>query len=320
MLNKTLLTWLLVAAAPTAVLAQAWPTKPVKIIVTAPPGLPPDVLARGLAQQLEAKLGQPVVVENKPGASTIIGTQACIASPPDGYTLCLTLNDTVSLNPHLFSKLPYDAEKSLAPVALLAWPNSAIVVNAALGPKTFQEVVELSKAKPGTLNFGTFGNGSSAHLYLEWTRSRTGWDVTHVPYAGGALQPTLAGQVQLTYLTIGALKPHIDSGKLIPLAVAGAQRSTYLPNVPTFGEVGLGEFYVRTWFGLFAPAGTPAAVIDTVNKASVAIVNDPAFRTRVMDPLTLTPGKETPAEMQAYMKKDRELGGELVRIAKVRLD
>jgi tripartite-type tricarboxylate transporter receptor subunit TctC len=300
--------------------AQAWPTKPVKIIVTTPPGLPPDVLARGLAPQLEARFGQPFVVENRPGASTIIGTQACAAAAPDGHTLCLTLNDTVSLNPHLFTKLPYDPDKSLAPVAILAWPNSAIVVNAATGLKTFKEVVEASKAKPGTLNFGSFGNGSSAHLYLEWMRAKTGWDVTHVPYASGALQPTLAGQVQLTYLAIGALKPHIDAGKLTPIAVAGLQRSPFLPDVPTFGEVGLGDFYVRTWFGLFAPAGTPAAVVEALNKQSVAIVNDPGFRAKVMDPLTLTPGRDSPAEMAAYMKKDREVGAELVRIAKVKLD
>ena len=280
--------------APLLASAQAWPSKPVKIIVTTPPGLPPDVLARGLAPQLEARFGQPFVVENKPGASTIIGTQACAAAPADGHTFCLTLNDTVSLNPHLYNKLPYDPDKSLAPVAILAWPNSAIVINAAVGPKSFQEVVDWSKAKPNTLNFGSFGNGSSAHLYLEWIRARTGWDVTHVPYATGALQPTLAGQVQLTYLAIGALKPHIDSGKLIPIAVAGAQRSAFLPNVPTFGEVGLGDFYVRTWFGLFAPAGTPAAVVEAVNKQAVAVVNDPSFRAKVMDPLTLTRARRRP--------------------------
>lgn len=305
---------------PLAALAQAWPTKPVKIIVTTPPGLPPDVLARGLAQQLEARLGQPFIVENRPGANTIIGVQACAAAAPDGYTLCLTLNDSVSMNPHLYNKLPYDPDKSLAPVAILAWPNSVIVANAQSGIKTFKDAVALSKAKPGTLNWGSFGNGSSSHLYLEWIRSRTSWDVTHVPFNGGAVQPTLANQVQLTYLAIGALKPHIDSGKLVPLAVAGAQRSIFLPDVPTFGEVGLGEFYVRTWFGLFAPAGTPAAIVNELNKQSVAIVNDGAFRAKVMDVLTLTPGKETPAEMQAYMKKDREVAGELVRIAKVKLD
>jgi tripartite-type tricarboxylate transporter receptor subunit TctC len=310
----------LTVIAPLSALAQAWPTKPVRIIVTTPPGLPPDVLARGLAQQLEARLGQPFIVENRPGANTIIGVQACAAAAPDGYTLCLTLNDSVSMNPHLYNKLPYDPDKSLAPVALLAWPNSVIVANAQSGIKTFKDAVALSKSKPGTLNWGSFGNGSSSHLYLEWIRSRTGWDVTHVPFNGGSVQPTLANQVQLTYLSIGALKPHIDSGKLVPLAVAGAQRSTYLPDVPTFGEVGLGEFYVRTWFGLFAPAGTPAAIVNELNKQSVAIVNDGAFRTKVMDVLTLTPGKETPAEMQAYMKKDREVAGELVRIAKVKLD
>jgi tripartite-type tricarboxylate transporter receptor subunit TctC len=310
----------LLAAFASGAQAQDWPNRPVKLIVTTPPGTPPDVLARGLAQQLETRLGQPFVVDNRPGASTIIGTQACAASAPDGYTWCITLNDTVSLNPHLFNRLPYDPDKSLAPVAILAWPNSAIVVSAGTGLKSFKEVVEASKARPNTLNYGSFGNGSSAHLYLEWIRARTGWDVTHVPYPSGALQPTLAGQVQLTYLAIGALKPHIEAGRLVPIAVAGLQRSPFLPDVPTFGEVGLGDFYVRTWFGLFAPAGTPQAVIDSLNRHAVAVVNDGAFRTRVMDVLTLTPGRETPAEMAAYMKKDREVGAELVRTARVKLD
>lgn len=309
-----------VAVVPLSATAQAWPTKPVKIIVPTPPGTPPDILARGLAPQLEGKLGQPFVVENRPGANTIIGVQACAAAAPDGHTLCLTLNDSVSMNPHLYSKLPYDPDKSIAPVAILAWPNSVIVANSQVGVKTFKDVVALSKAKPSTLNWGSFGNGSSSHLYLEWIRSRTAWDVTHVPFSSSPVQPTLANQVQLTYLTIGALKPFIDSGKLVPLAVAGAQRSTYLPDVPTFGEVGLGEFYVRTWFGLFAPAGTPAAIVNELNKQSVAIVNDASFKTKIMDVLTLTPSKETPAEMQAFMKKDREIAGELVRIAKVKLD
>lgn len=320
MFKKLIFLTAFAAAIPFSAMAQAWPTKPVKIIVPTPPGTPPDTLARGLALQLEGKLGQPFIVENRPGANTIIGVQACAAAAPDGHTLCLTLNDSVSMNPHLYSKLPYDPDKSLAPVAILAWPNSVIVANSQVGVKTFKDVVALSKAKPSTLNWGSFGNGSSSHLYLEWIRSRTAWDVTHVPFSSSPVQPTLANQVQLTYLSIGALKPFIESGKLVPLAVAGAQRSTYLPDVPTFGEVGLGEFYVRTWFGLFAPAGTPAVIVNELNKQSVAIVNDASFKTKIMDVLTLTPSKETPSEMQAFMKKDREIAGELVRIAKVKLD
>ena len=305
---------------PTTAFAQTWPNKPVKLIVVTPPGLPPDVLARGMAQQLEAKYGQPFVIENRPGANTIIGVQSCANAAPDGHTFCITLNDSVSLNPHLYSRLPYDPDKSITPVAILAWPNSAIVVGSEVGAKTFKEVVDLSKAKPGTLSWGSFGNGSSSHLYLEWIRARTGWDVLHVPFSSSPIQAALGAQVQLTYLSIGALKPHIDSGKLVAIAVAGAERSRFLPNVPTFSEVGLGDFYVRTWFGLFAPAGTPAQIINDLAKTSVAIVNDPAFRARVLDPLTLSPGKETGSEMAAFIKRDRELAADLVRTAKVKLD
>jgi tripartite-type tricarboxylate transporter receptor subunit TctC len=311
----------LLMAAPLAALAQAWPSKPVKIILTSGPGTPPDVLIRGVGAALQERTGQPFIIENRPGANTIIGMQACAAAAADGYTFCFTTNDSVSVNPHLFSKLPYDPDKSFTPVAILAWPNSVVVVGSQVGAKTFADVVALSKAKPGTLNWGSFGTGSSSHLYLEWIRSRTGWDVTHVPYnAGGAVPAALAGQVQLTYLSIGALKPHIDSGKFVPIAVAGLQRSPFLPDVPTFSEVGLGDFFVRTWFGLFAPAGTPASIVSEMNRLSVAVVNDPAYRAKTMDVLTLSPGHESPAEMQAYLKKDREAGGELVRIAKVKLD
>ena len=308
-------------ACPLAAQAQAWPAKPVKIIVAGSPGSPPDVLARGLGQRLQDKAGQAFIVDNRPGANTLIAMQACATSAPDGYTFCLTTNDSLSVNPHLYGKLPYDPDKSFAPVAILAWPHGVVVVNSQVGAKTFKEVVALSKAKPGTLNWGSFGVGSSSHLYLEWIRDRTGWDVTHVPYnAGRAIPAAISGEAQLTYLTIGALKPHIDSGKLTPIAVAGIERSPFLPNVPTFSEVGLGDFFIRTWFGLFAPAGTPQPVLEKMNELAVAIVNDASFKTQTMDPLTLAPSRETIPEMQAYLKKDRDAGAVLVKVAKVKLD
>jgi tripartite-type tricarboxylate transporter receptor subunit TctC len=300
--------------------AQAWPTKPVRFILSSAAGSPPDALVRALSQRLQQRYGQAFIVENKPGANAQIGMQACAAAPPDGYTFCVTTNDSVSVNPHLYSKLRYDPDRDFVPVAILAWPNSVIVANSQLGVRSFKEVVALSKQKPGALSWASFGVGSSSHLYLEWIRAKTGWNVTHVPYNGAALIPaTMSNEVQLTYLAIGPLKPHIDSGKLVPIAVAGAQRSTFLPDVPTFAEVGLGDFYVRTWFGMFAPAGTPDATVLEMNKASVAIVNDTGFRS-TMDVLTLTPGRETPAEMKAYLVKDRAAGAELVKTSKVKLD
>lgn len=305
---------------PLAAIGQVWPTKPVKLIVTLPAGTPPDVLARGLARQLESRLGQPVVVENRAGANNIIGMQACAGAVSDGYTLCVSTNDSVSVNPHLYQRLPYDPDKQIKPVAILAWPNSVIVVDSRLPAKSFQEVVELSKSRPGTMYWGSFGNGSSSHLYLEWIRSKIGWDVTHVPFQGSPIQPMLAGQVQLTYFAIGALKPHIDSGKMRPIAVAGYKRSLFLPDVPTFEEVGLGKFFVRTWFGLFAPSGTPDKILEQLNVHATAIVNDAEFRAKVLDPLTLTPGNDDLAGVTAYMKTDREFARDLVRAANVKLD
>jgi len=316
---------LCVAATGLSVLAShaqtnAWPSRPIRLIVAAPPGLPPDVLARGVAQQMEKQLGQPVAVENRPGASQIIGAQSCANAPADGHTFCVLLSDAVSLNPHLFNKLPYDPEKGFAPVAILGWPQSAIVVNSTTGLKSLNEVIAASKARPGSFNFASHGNGSLAHLYLEWIRSTSGWDVTHIPYNTSPLQAALGGQVQLTYLALGALKPHIDAGKLTAIAIADVKRSPLLPDVPTFTEAGLGTTYPRTWFGLFAPAGTPSATTEKLNKLAVSVVNDASFKTRVMEPMTIRPGHETIPEMIQLMRSDRELGLDLVKKAQVKLD
>ncbi|MEJ8814744.1 tripartite tricarboxylate transporter substrate-binding protein [Variovorax ureilyticus] len=299
---------------------SAWPTKPIKIIVPAAAGTPPDNVARFLGQSLERKLGKPVVIDNRPGASTNIGMQACAAADADGHTFCFTLSDSVTLNPHLFRKLPYDTEKSFSPVAILAWANTAVVVSSSVPARTVAEVVALSKANPASLNWASFGIGSNSHLYLEWIRSKTGWEVTHVPYRGNPLQPVLAGESQITLMPIGTLQQYIESGKLVALAVTGTQRSPFLPNVPTFVELGLGDFFVRTWLGLFAPAGTPQSVVDTMATETIAIVNDPAFKTRVMDPLTFSPGIEGPREMQVQVARDREKGAALVKIANVTMD
>lgn len=310
---------LMMAASPA--LAETWPAKPVRLLVSSTPGTAPDVLVRALAERLHQHYKQPFVVENRPGANTLIAMQACARAPADGYTFCVTTNDSMSLNPHLYSKLPYNADKDFAPVAILAWPQGVIVANSQLGVREFKEVVALSKQKPGTLNWGSFGIGSSSHLYLEWITSRTGWSMTHVPYSGRSVVPVvLANEVQVTYAAIGALKPFIDSGKLVPLAVPGSQRSPFLPEVPTLAESGLGDFVMSNWFGMFAPAATPDAIVQDFNKAIVAITHDAAFRSATMDVLTLVPGRETPAEMRAFLVKDRAAGAELVRISKVRLD
>lgn len=318
--EKALTAILLVASG--ACFAQAgYPSKPVKLVVGFAAGGPTDVVARAFADHAARALGQPFVVENKPGANAQIAMQACAAAAPDGHTFCITTNDALSVNPHLYTRLPYDADKSFAPVAILAFPNSVVVANSQLGVRTFKDLQAWARQHPGALNWGSFGVGSSSHLYMEWIRATTGLDVTHVPFNGPTLVPAVvSNQVQLSYLAIGALKAHIDSGKLVALAVAGAHRSPFLPQVPTLAEAGMGEFFVRTWFGLFAPAGTDTGVVNELNKAALEIVNDRAFRSATMDVLTLTPGSGTPAEVREYLQRDRAAGAELVRVAKVKLD
>jgi tripartite-type tricarboxylate transporter receptor subunit TctC len=256
--------------------AAGYPQKPIRMIVPYPPGGGPDAIARPLAQRLGAALGQQIVVENKPGASGIIGTDAVAKSAPDGYTLLYTISGPVVLNPMTYKTLPYDAKKDFAVVSQVVWRPLILLVNANVPVKTLPEFIAYARARPHTLAFASFGTGSSAHIAGEYLNRKAGIDLVHVPYKGSFYSDLASGQVASGFAEPGSAKPLIDAGKIRALAVAGERRSSLLPNVPTFTEEGMPA--LAPLFGthaVYAPAGTPEPILRKLNEEIVKIVKSP---------------------------------------------
>ena len=275
--------------------AQAFPSKPVRIVVPQTPGGASDALARIVGQKLSERWGQPVVVENKPGAGGNVGTEYVAKSPADGYTLLMSYVGTQAINGSLYKSLPYDPYKDFATVGTLATVPFALVVNQGFAPKTVQELVAYAKGNAGPANFGSAGNGSLNHLLGEMFNMSQGTRLVHVPYKGaaGALTDTIGGQIQMTFTSLPSVAGHIRGDKLRALAVTGARRSAAFPNVPTFGESGLAGFEISPWFGLLAPAGTPAAVVRKINADIAEALRDKELQEKFAaagaDPYTTTP-------------------------------
>jgi tripartite-type tricarboxylate transporter receptor subunit TctC len=257
---------LLVALA-TGTSAQPFPSKPIRIVVPFPAGGTTDVLARAAAQKLTDTLGQPAVVDNRPGAGGNIGAELVAKSPPDGYTLLMGTVGTHAINPALYPKLPYDHMRDFAPVILVAGVPNVLVVNPALPVNSVQELVAYAKANPGKLNFASSGSGTSIHLSAELFKTAAGLAMTHVPYKGSspALMDLIGGQVQLMFDNLPSALPQIRGGKLKALAVTSPERAPALPDVPTIAESGFPGFEASSWFGLLAPAGTPQPTIAKLN-------------------------------------------------------
>ena len=312
---------LVVFAVASACSAQPYPSRSIRVIEPYPPGGVLDSLVRAVSQRLQDVLGQPFVVDNRPGANGNIGLDNCAKASPDGYTLCMTTNDSISINPFLYSKLPFDAARDLVPVAPLSWANGIFVTHPSIPASNLRELLALGKQKPGEITWGTWGNGSTSHLYLAWMNSETGAQITHVPYKGSAplLQAMLAGEVSAGFLASGILMPHLKAGKLKPLAVMGAKRLDSLPNVPTLPENGV-DFYIRTWFGTFAPSGTPAPIVERLNAHIGQVISDGSFQEKFLAPAGFEPAIMSTAQFAAYLKGDRENGAKLVRAANVKLD
>lgn len=295
--------------------AQTYPDKPIRVIVSIAAGSVTDVIVRAAAKELEPKLGQPLVIENRGGAAGILAGQACAQSPGDGYTLCVIYHSTMSYNPVQFDKLPYDADKDLVPVTRLFFLTEGLFVNAELPAKTVAELRALAQKKPDGLNFATLGNGSFPDLFRVWLNNQWGTKIVGVPYKGGgpAAQALAANEVQMTRFGVGNFRGAMDAGKVRMLAIAASQRSKQFPDVPTFKEAGL-NYPGQGWWGLAAPKGTPQAIVDKVNAAFVSVFSDPKFA-EFLDKQLVVPATTTPAGFAAFLKEDRKAAEDLVKIA-----
>ncbi len=314
---------LLGAALMTGALAQQFPSKPVRIVVSYPPGGPVDALARPLADGLQ-KLwnGTPVLVENRPGANAIIGTDYVAKQPGDGHTLLLANDPSLSSNQYLYSKLPYDPVKDFVPVVGVASTTLILLVPPGRAYATFQQLVVAAKDKPGTLSYGSIGPGSVTHLDAEAMASAAAVKLVHVPYKGtGEVVPALlAGQIDMALSAIGPSLGHIRSGKLRVLAIASNQRNPLLPDVPTFNEAGLPNFEARSWFALAAPAGTPRSVVDKIAADVRKIVDTAEYRDKYIVGMGLDPLPLGPDAFAKYLDADRAKYAQRVKNANVRLD
>ncbi len=279
---KRLIAALVLSAA--AVANAQYPNKPIHLIVPYTAGGGVDVVARHVAGELSRRIGQAVVVENKVGAGSNIGSDYVAKAAPDGYTL-LMASPANAINLTLYRKMPYDTRRDLAPVALVGAVPSVLTVNPAFPAKTIQELVAAAKAKPGSINYGSGGNGTSEHLAAEMFKSMAGIEIVHVPYKGGAAAITdmIGGQIQMMFSNQLGVMPHIKAGKLRVLGVADAQRSAALPDTPTFVEAGYPDFLVTVWWGVMAPAGTPKDVVDRLNREINASLASPELRKKLED-------------------------------------
>jgi tripartite-type tricarboxylate transporter receptor subunit TctC len=286
--------------------AQVYPAKPLRLIVPYPAGGGTDFFARTVGAQLSTQLGQQVVVENRPGAATIVGAEAVAKSAPDGYTLLLGDTATFAVNSSLYKKLPYDPQKDFVPVSLTGRFALLLVVNPArLNAGTVQELVELAKKTPGKIDYASPGPGSPHHLAMEMFKQRTGTQFTHVPYkgAGPAIQDLLGGQVSLMFLDLAAGAPQIKSGKLKALAVASDRRIQALPELPTVAESGIPGFEAWAWQALAVPAGTPRAIVERLNAEFRKTIGAPDIRQKLID-AGIDPLQSTPEEAAAYAKSE----------------
>ena len=318
---------LLLAGAGAAVLpgialaqAAAWPSKPVTVIVPFTPGTGIDVLARAIGQKLSPRIGQAVVVENKPGASGNIGTGAAASAAPDGHTLLMTVN-TFVMNPGLYATVPYDPLKSFVAIGPAAVGALVFAVHPSFPANSLAEAIRLFKASPGKYNYASPGNGTPQHMAMELFKLNTGADVVHVPYKGsaGAITDLLGGQVQAMILPVHSALGHARSGRLRLLAVAQDKRVPVAPDVPTFAEQGVRNSEVDLWYGMMAPAGTPAPVVARLNNELNQILAMPDVR-ETLDKQGLTPTPGTPEQLMTLVRNDYARWADVIRRAKITAD
>ncbi len=305
----------------TAHAQDAWPSKPLRLIVPFTPGGVTDTSGRLIAESLGKRLGQQVVVDNKPGASGNIGTALAKGSAPDGYTLVLGFDGTMVINPHVFSKLPFDPVKDFAPIGKIGDATLILVANPNVPAKSLLDVVNLSKSTAGGLSFGTSGTGGTPHIAGELLKMRTGANLTHIPYKGGgqAMTDVLGGTIPLVYTAVAGAHGHVKAGKLKAIAVSSAQRTSSLPDVPTFAESGVPDFVVNSWVGLFAPTGTAAAIVTRLNTELNAVLNDATVREKLRA-MGIEPSPGSADQYRDEVKRDLDRYGAVVKAAGISVE
>jgi tripartite-type tricarboxylate transporter receptor subunit TctC len=303
-----------------AAIAQPYPNKPIRMIVISAPGGSTDLLSRAVGRSLTETLGQTFVLDNKPGAGGIIATETLARAPNDGYTILMS-NTAHSVLPSLHAKLPYDPIKDFAPVSLVALTHSLLLVNPALPVKTVKELIDLARARPGKLNYASGTTGASAHFGAELLKLMAKVNIVQVPYKGtaGQLTALIAGEVQMSFVTMPSALPHINSGRLRVIAIGSPRRSPSLPDVPTVAESGLPGFDIGAWNGILAPAGTPPALIAKLNAAIVKMTNDSATKEHAANQgVELV--SDTPQEFTAYIKAQIARFAQVVKATGMRAD
>jgi tripartite-type tricarboxylate transporter receptor subunit TctC len=301
--------------------AQSYPAKPVRMIVPYPPGGGNDTFGRLFAAKLGERTGQPFLVENRPGAGTMIGTEAAAKSAPDGYTILLSSIATHALSPNLYSRVPYDPIKDFAPITLLGIAPTVLVINQDLPAKSLQELISLAKSKPGALAYASGGNGTPPHINAEVFKAVAGVDLLHVAYKGGgpALTDLIAGRVHVMLDTAASAMPHVRGGKLRALALSAPKRSAEYPDLPTFAEAGLPQYDTNAWYSMHAPAGTPSDIVRRLNRELVAILKDPEILARFKQ-LSTDPVGNSPEEFGAFVKVELEKYARIIKAAGIKLD
>ena len=297
-----------------AVVAQPWPSKPIKWVVPFAPGGTTDILARTIGEKLSVALGQPIIVENKPGAGGGVGAEQVAKSPPDGYTIMGGTISTHAINASLYKNLPYDPVRDFAPITLIVRVPNMLVVNPDVPAKDVRELIALLKTNPGKYSFASSGNGTSQHLSGELFKVMTGVEMQHVPYRGSppALADVVGGQVTMTFDNITTAWPLVKGGKLRALAVTTAKRSPIAPDVPTLAESGLAGYEIGSWQGVFAPAGVPAEIVKRFNAEIVRIINAPDVRQKLVD-MGAEPAPNTSEEFAAMVKAEVAKWADVVR-------